>query len=134
MGGIISVSEMIERARFTSLKRGRVYKGAELIVMERRDGGTGPDVALVKLADGSFSVLGSRHTPNGNWAVLSYGVSHFDQCVLQALVTLGAVSQADMDAHVAAAKKAAERRDRDATVRRLLECCDELGVIPPEGL
>lgn len=132
MGMIVSIREAIEKLRFTSPNRGKVYKAELLVMLDRRDGGTGPDVALVKLANGEWTVLGSRHAPNGGWAVMDYGVDRLGKNVLSALVKAGAISSEDMAAHLEDEKNMAKRRERARAVESLNRACNDLGIPVPD--
>lgn len=131
MGMIMSFSEAIERLRFTSLQKGRVHK-AECVVILDRPSPTGPDMALVKLANGEWTVLGSRHTPNGNWAVMDQGLTRFDKNVLDALVKAGAITPEDRQEHERRVVAAKEERDRKYARESLERACATLGIPVPE--
>jgi hypothetical protein len=131
MGGLISASEALERLRFSSPKKGVVHR-AELVVMLDKQRDTGPDVGLVKLADGSWTVLGSHHTPNGNWAVLGYGLDAFDKGVLKALVKAGAITAEDVQRHIEAAERGRAFRARKEAIKSLERACEDLGIPVPE--
>jgi hypothetical protein len=131
MGCIISLNGALERLQFASPKKGVVHKAECLVMLDKRYD-TGPDVALIKLASGEWTVLGSRHTPNGNWAVMGYGLEGFDKCVLSALVKSGAISATDMREHMDAVARADEKRGRDQAVKDLQSACQRLGISVPE--
>lgn len=133
MGMIMSFSEALERVRFTKLRKGRVHK-ADLVVLLDRPHDTGPDWALVKLANGEWTVLGARHTPNGNWACMDYGLDHLDKSVLDALVKAGALdpeTRAEHERRVLASK---DCRDKKYARESLKRACATLGIpIPAEA-
>lgn len=131
MGCIISAQDALERLRFVNLTKGRVHKAESIVVLQRTDGGTGPDVALVKMANGDWTVLGSRHSPNGNWAVMGYGLTKFDKGVLDALVKVGAITREDMDRHIANAEGYRAARERRHAIESLTRACAELGIEVP---
>lgn len=132
MGMIMSFSDAIERIRFTSPKKGVVHKAELLVMLQKREGGTGPDVALVKLASGEWTVLGSRHTPNGNWGVMGYGLSKFNKSVLDALVKAGAISAETRDEHERRVVASREAQNRKWAIRQLDEACKTLGIPVPD--
>lgn len=133
MGCIISMSTALDGLRFTSLKKGRVYSAPKVLLLDRADKCTGPDVALLQLSSGEWTVLGSRHAPNGSWAVMGYGIESRDKSVLKALVTAQAISQADLDVHMGAVEAAKLARQREYLLKTLKNTCAELGIPVPQG-
>lgn len=132
MGMICGDDDTIGGLRFTALKKGRVYKGCEVVVLQKVDGGTGPDVCLIKLSDGTYTVCGSRHTPNGNWAVQGYGLRKFDKSVLGALIKLGAITKDAVSAHVESEKARKEKSEKHYARIALGKACETLGIPVPE--
>lgn len=131
MGIIISGQESLDSTRFTALKRGQIHKAESVLLLERAGGGTGPTAAIVKLASGQFTVIGMRHTPNGNWAMLGYGAEHGHKSVLSALVKMGAITQAEMAAHCAAVAEREERESLESARLSLARACLRLGIPVP---
>lgn len=126
MGTIISKIEDIDGIRWTQLRKGRVTKAKRVLCFNDMNH------AIVELENGEFTVIGGRHTPNGNWAVLSYGLDKFTQAVLYGLSTMGILTKSQVKQHIDATKIASESRDRNFQIKRVKELCEELGVEPPQ--
>lgn len=131
MGMICSAIQGIDAARFTALTRGKVHKAESIMLLDRGGDATKKTTALVKLDDGQFSVIGAHHTPNGKWAVSGYGSDLQDQAVLRAMVRMGAISEADMAAHVASEMARRARQERKFNIQHLERLCADLGIPVP---
>lgn len=126
MGTIISTIDEIENIYWTQLRKGRVEKATEILVFNDNNH------AIVKLANGKFTVVGGRHSPNGNFAVLSYGLDHFTQAVLHGLARLGVLNKAMVKEHIATADERRKASERKYNIKRLNELCNELGIEAPK--
>lgn len=126
MGTIISSIGAIENVIWSKLRKGHVTK-CKSVLLVRDDG-----VAIVELENGSFTVIGRHHSPNGNWAVLGYGLDDFTQSVLHGLVKLGILNSKQVKDHIATADERKKALERKQSIRRLEEICKELGVDAPK--
>lgn len=128
MGCIISKIEEIDRIRWTQPRKGRVMKAARVVF-------TDETTAIIELADGQFTVAGRRHSPNGNWAVLGYGLDQFTGAVLDGLVRLGILTKEQVSAHKKAASDASKAGDAKWRKKAIREHCEKLGIpVPAEAL
>lgn len=126
MGVILSNIEEIENIRWETLKKGRVQKAVKILSIE--DG-----VAIVELANGSFTVIGRRHSPNGNWAVMGYGLDMFTGSVLDGLVKIGILTKENVSDHKKRQKEREYERSKNRAKKDLINACNELGIkIPNE--
>lgn len=126
MGHVISKIEEIDRIHWTQLRKGRVVKGVDILLINDTNH------ALVKLPNGSYTVVGGRHSPNGNWAVTNYGLDHFTQAVLHGMVRLGVLTKEMVSEHIATAGERKAAQDRKYNIKRLNEICAELGIEAPK--
>lgn len=124
MGVIISKIENIDRIRWTQPKKGRVLKASRVMF-------TDDTTAIIELENGQFTVAGRRHSPNGNWAVLGYGIDKFTGAVLDGLVRLGILSKQEVAAHKRDAKARSDAADRKWREKAIREHCEELGIPVP---
>lgn len=127
MGSIISKRPELDSLLFRKLRIGRKTKVTEAVQV---DGCT----AVLKLADGTYSVVGSRSEVNGNVAIIGYGCHEPSAQVLHALVALGAIPKTAVKDHLARVEDWRRERDRKSKAKRLRELCEELGVAHPVGL
>lgn len=125
MGVIISRIGEIETLRWTELRKGQVTRVKRAIRINETD-------VILELENGNLTVVGHRHTPNGNWAVQGYGLTKFNKTVLQGLVRMGILTKDQVHAHlleVEARDKACERR---GALKSLTSACEKLGIPVPE--
>lgn len=124
MGTIISKIEDIDNIRWTQLKKGKVVTATRVIAVTDTS-------VLIELADGRFTVAGQRHSVNGNWAVLGYGIDKFSSAVLDGLVRIGILSKAQVSEHKAHVKARDEEQKRKYAAKYLAEACETLGIPNP---
>lgn len=125
MGMIISTVGEVENIRWAQLQKGRVVKCKRVLAFNDSNH------AIIELENGQYTVIGGRHGPNGNWAVLSYGLDHFTQKVLYGLVRLGILDKKQVAEHIRTADARDKASTRRSNIRRLLQLCEELGLDPP---
>lgn len=125
MGTIISKIEEIEHIRWTTPRKGRVVAAKRVLFVD--DG-----AAIIELATGEFTVAGRHHTPNGNWAVLGYGLDRFTGGVLDGLVKLGILTKEHVKAHKNNQKKRHDESERRWAEKSLAKACETLGIPVPE--
>lgn len=118
MGSILSQEPSIANLRFVPIRKGRAKKDCEVLKVS-------PDLTLVKLPDGSFSIIspGRYDSVNGNYAILGYGVDHASAQVLDALVKFGVLTKEAVKAHketVEIAKKNRRCKDMARSLRHLV--------------
>lgn len=124
MGSIISSIEQIDRIHWKQLRKGRPVKAIRVMAIDETQ-------VIIELEGGSYTIAGRRHTPNGNWAVMGYGLDRFGAAVLDGLVRMGILSKEQVSAHK---KREAEKRsaqDKKYAVRRLEDACATLGIPVP---
>lgn len=131
MGMISGHDDTIGALRFTGLRKGTVYKNCEVVILQKSGTGTGPDIALIKTKNGKYTIAGARHTPNGNWAVIGYGLSKLDKSVLGALVKMGAITEQDVADHVAKEKARKAKSEKHYAKQSLARACETLGIPNP---
>jgi hypothetical protein len=132
MGMIMSISRALEHLRFVSPAKGRVHKAELIVMLDKREGKTGPDVALVKLASGEWTVLRSRHTPNGNWACMGYGLDWLQANTLKALVRAGAITEDQRLTHLRNEEARRAKSERAHHLKMLTQSCEALGISVPD--
>lgn len=125
MGCIISPSEAIERTRFSELRKGRVVKASRVLRLDDR-------AFLIELGNGEITVVGRRHGPNGNCALLGYGRDDFSGAVLDGLVSFGIITRDEVREHKAAITRADRKRLIHDAKKRLQRACEDLGIPTPE--
>lgn len=124
MGSIISCVEDLDHLHWTQLKKGIPAKAKRVLAVDDTQ-------VLIELENGSYTVAGRRHTPNGNWAVLQYGLDKFQSSVLEGLVKFGVITKDQLAEH---RKSTAERRARDEqryAKDMLKKACGTLGIPVP---
>ena len=125
MGVICSNLESIDRIHWTQVRKGRVTKAVRVLLVDE-------NAAIIELADGSFTVAGRRHTPNGKWAVLSYGFDKFGKSILDGLATMGIISRDDVKVHLNQVKVHSAERERKYAEKSLINACEKLGIPVPK--
>lgn len=126
MGIIISKIEEIDQIRWTQPRNGRVMKATRVLF-------TDETTAIIELATGEFTIAGRRHSPNGKWAVVGYGLDKFGGAVLDGLVRLGILTKEQVSAHKKVASEAKKARDAKWRKEAIREHCAELGIPVPAG-
>lgn len=126
MGCIISNIEEIDSIRWTELRKGRVTRASRVLRLDDQ-------AVLIELENGTFTVAGIRHSPNGNWAVLGYGLDRFTGGVLDGLVRLGILTKAQVQDHKKRQQERKEDRDRKFARKQLATACETLGIEIPEA-
>jgi len=124
MGVIISSISQIDNLRFDKLRKGHVTKAARVLLLD--DG-----VAIVELATGAFTVVGRRHSPDGNWAVLGYGLDKFTGSVLDGLVRFGILTKSQVSEHKKHVQARHDANERKYAIERLKSACETLGIEMP---
>lgn len=127
MGIIISNIESIDSIRWEQPKKGRVMKASRVMFIDET-------TAIIEMGNGRFTVAGRRHSPNGNWAVLGYGLDKFTGAVLDGLVRIGILSKQDVAAHKKDAKAKYDESDRKWREKSIKEHCKVLGLTVPFGI
>lgn len=125
MGSIISKIEEIDRIRWTQPRKGRVMKASRVLF-------TDETTAIIELASGAYTVAGHRHSPNGNWAVMGYGLDRFGGAILDGLVRLGILTKEQVSAHKKASAEARKKYDAAWRKKAIREHCAELGIPVPK--
>lgn len=124
MGTIVSRISELDNIRWTQPKKGRVMNAKRILF-------TDETTAIIELENGSYTVAGRRHSANGNWAVIDYGIDNFSQAVLNGLARLGILSREQVKEHIATTKERHAARERKYAIKRLNEICEELGIKAP---
>lgn len=125
MGTIISKIEEVDRIRWTQLRKGRVANAKRVLAVDETQ-------VIIELANGEYTVAGRRHSPNGNWAVLHYGLDRFTSKVLDGLVKLGVLTKDQAQRHKVGAKESSEAAARRMAMNSLKHSCETLGIPVPE--
>lgn len=125
MGIIISKIEEVDRIRWVQLRKGRVVKAKRVLAVTEQS-------AIIELEDGTYTVAGHRHSANGNWAVLGYGLDRFTGGVLDGLVRLGILTKDQVAAHKAHQIERQARQRKKYALDDLEKACATLGIpVPP---
>ena len=125
MGTIISKIEEIDRIHWTQLRKGRPTAAKRVIAVDETQ-------VIIELENGSYTVAGHRHSPNGNWPVLGYGFDRFVSAVLDGLVRFGILTKEQVSEHkkdVAARRAVTEQRHAR---KSLQSACKTLGIPVPK--
>lgn len=128
MGNIISPIKDIENIQWTQLRKGQVRTAKRILVIN--DG----NHAIVEMSNGEYTFIGGRHSPNGNFAVLNYGVDSFSQVVLHGLTRIGVLDKKQVAEHIATIKERYAARERKHAMKRIRELCEENNIpVPTEA-
>jgi len=125
MGTILSEVAEIENIRWKLPKKGAVLDAKRILFISETS-------AIIELSDGSFTVAGQRHSVNGKWAVMNYGLDDFTQAVLYGMVRIGVLKKEGVKAHIASATTRHEARERKYNINSLRRICEELKIPMPE--
>ena len=87
---------------------------------------------ILELETGELTVVGHRHTPNGNWAVAGYGLTKFNKTVLNGLISMGILTKAQVEDHLLSAEAREQASERRYAIKRLAEACQTLGIPVPD--
>lgn len=122
MGSIISGQPELDNLHFKKMRVGKPALKVDVLQVDDR-------TAVVRHGDGQFTILGSPRamSPNGNMAMLGYGADATTAPVLAALVSFGAISQAEMDAHQSTVAETRESQQRRSDLRLLTSLAERLG-------
>ena len=129
MGHIISpVSEAISNIWWIRPKPGRAFKVEKAVLIPKAGQRHDEDLLLMKLEGGGYAC--SRDLTK--YAYLPGEYPWLDP-VMKGLVALGAITQADMDAHVALCKQRTAERDLEWRAEQLWTGMKELGLEPTKA-
>lgn len=126
MGKIISRIEEIDSIHWTQLRKGRVQAARRVLAVT-------DTAVIVELANGTYTVAGFRHAPNGKWAVMGYGLDRFTGAVLDGLVKIGVLTKEQVSAHKKAEQERSNARNTKYSIDRLKEACKQLGIAVPKA-
>lgn len=125
MGSIISSIQEIDGIRWTKLRKGRPQKVKRALQIT--------DAAvLLEFDNGKFTIVGRHHDPDGNWAVLGYGLDKFEKTVLDGLVRMSMLTKEQVENHIASVSAGREKRERAKAKEFLVAVCAKLGIPVPE--
>jgi hypothetical protein len=126
MGTIISKIEEIDSIHWTQLVKGRPTNAKRVIALDET-------TVIIELENGSYTIAGRRHSPNGKWAVLGYGLDKFGKGVLDGLVRFGILTKDQVSAHLEDVKARSEMREKNYARKSLAEACKTLGIRVPKA-
>lgn len=125
MGMIVSRVAEVEKSHFTIPPKNRVMKCDSVVRIDEAD-------YMVKLANGQLiHVHGRNATPNGNVAIMGYGLDRASERTLRAMVAIGAITQQQMDEHVNQLAASRDARERARAKEQLTLACTTLGIPTP---
>lgn len=124
MGVILSQEPEIERLHFQPLRKGRVIKDVKVVQIS-------DSMAIVQLANNSYSLVGNTRYLNGNVAMAGMSLSNYGAVTLQGLCKIGAISKETLDRHNKTMVERNARASKRRALKAIVQYYAELEMEPP---